>query len=556
MILPTFGIKEEKKMQLSGFGGLDLREKPGKNSLSAMENLSPKGYPAAIPRKARKKVLELSGITNLFVPEETGTPMTAFTGVRNRGFYYQGRRIDGQVLKEGKKTIVDFNGKICIFPDKVYYGYLPDPDTGEVKDCLLKMETTILASGVRFYSSYQELTGTYTAYLQKTDAGFNLFSPGDSIVISGASKSQNNVVPVEGKKDFASSDAIVSAVVEKATRDRLDLLLFTKSGKFASFENTTESEEITVSAHIPDMNHICVHNNRLWGTSQNGEYIYASKLGDCMNFHSFQGLSDDSWYGYVGTPGEFTGICSYRSGVVAFKRNCIHHIYGDAPQNFSMPKQIMGGCKDGESIRELGGVLYYLSDTGFCGYQGGEPYPISPALGENRYQSAISGTDQQYYYASAYQKDGSCDLLVFDPMLGAWYREDHTPFLGFAFYGGVFYGATEGALFAFGEGAEPVNWSMTTQNISYQTITHKGVSALWLRLEKDGSAQVNVEISYDKGAFLPCGTLTIGESFGVRRIPVRFRKCDSFRIRISGTGSVVIHDLELETYQGGRNYGL
>ncbi len=556
MILPSFGAKENRKIQHRRFGGLDLRDKASTESLAYSQNLSADAYPAIVPRKARKQVVHAEGITAICAPEYTGEEISAFTGVKNQRFYYQGTLIDGVPLSEGEKSIADFNGKICIFPDKVYYDYLPDPDTGEVSQSLSAMEKSLTVSGVTFYSSYDELTGAYTAYLSKTDGGFDRFQTGESIVIDGCTKPQNNTCILQGNKDFAASDAIVSAVVESATAHRLELLLFTKQGGYASFENMKESGTITVRVSIPDMDHVCVHNNRLWGTAQNGEYLYASKLGDCFNFFSFQGLSEDSWYGRIGTPGGFTGICSYRSAVVAFKRNYIHHVYGDAPKNFSIPKQTVGGCIDGRSIAELGGILYYLSGIGFCAYSGGEPYKVSLPLADTVYTKAAAGTDGQRYYAAAYQSDGTCDVLVYDPAYRVWYREDDTPFLGFVSYDGRLYGGTANGVWSFGNGKEAVAWSFTTQRMTYDAMEHKGPNSLWIRLEAEEETAVTVEISHDGGDFITVANLPPRSGFGVRRIPIRFQLCDSAQLRISGTGRAVIHDLELMTYQGGKTYGI
>ncbi len=556
MILPPFNARENQSVQLLRFRGLDLREKPEQGGLTAAHNLSGDAFPAVIPRNPREKIVTMKGISAICSPEYTEEPLTAFTGVRNGRLYYQGKPIDGTYITQGEKSIVDFNGKICVFPDKLYYDYLPDPDTGEVKVFMLPMEKSLTLSGVSFYSSYNSVTGAYTAYLKKTGANFSEFQPGDSICISGCSTKQNNVYPIEGRKSIVSPDAIVSAVVESVSSSRLNLLLFNKQGGYATFQNTTESGSITIKVSIPDMDHVCVHNNRLWGTSRNGEYIYASKLGDCMNFHSFQGLSEDSWYGQIGTSGEFTGICSYRSAVVAFKQDCIHHVYGDAPRNFSIPKQTLGGCIDGRSIAEISGTLYYLSATGFSIYSGGEPSCISHQLGNNIYCRGAAGSDGRRYYVAAYTESGTCDVLVYDPGLGIWYREDDTPFLGFISMGGRLYGATEDTVWAFCRGEETFDWSLTTAPLTYTSMHHKGVNCLWLRLERSPSSSVKVEISHDGGAFVPCGELSPKSGFGVHRIPVRFRHCDSFQIRISGTGKVVLHDLEITTHQGGKTYGL
>ena len=553
MFLPFLDTKDDKTALMLRFGGLDLRDKAAPGSLSQSENLSADAYPALTPRKSRQLVVSDTGITAGVLPEYTGAPLSAFTGVKDGGFYYQGSRIGTTELSPGEQSIADFSGKICIFPDKLYYNYLPDPDTGEVSQALESMENTLSLSGVRFYSSYNELTGAYTAYLSKTGGGFNRFSAGDSIVIEGCSNSQNNTYSLQGRKDFAAADAIVSAVVTKSAASRLDLLLYTKSGAKALFTNTTEAGTITVKVSIPDMNHVCVHNNRLWGTDQNGEYLYASKLGDCCNFHSFQGLGDDSWYSVIGTPGSFTGIVSYRSAVVAFKHDCIHHVYGDSPKNYSIPKQTAGGCIDGRSIAELKGVLYYLSHAGFCAYNGGEPYGVSPQL-PVEYISGAAGTDGVRYFVSALRANGDRDLLVYDPEKGLWHREDDTPFLGFLHYGNRLYGVCENGIWAFAQGDEQVCWGMTTQPLTYDTLLHKGVRALWLLLDKETDTTVTVSLSHDGKDFVPCAVLAPGQGLKSHRIPVRFQKCDSFRIRIEGQGKAVIHALELSVYQGGKTY--
>lgn len=556
MLLPILQAKENPVSQIVSFAGLDLRPKAKQGTLLETENLCADAYPALTTRQPREKVVSMTGITAFCAPEETGEPLTAFTGVKDRRFYYQGTQIGDELLEAGEKSIADFNGKICIFPDKVYYDYLPDPDTGTVSQTLCSMEQTQTLTGVNFYSAYNETTGAYTAYLSKSGADFSAWKPGDSLVIRGCAKTQNNTCVVQGRKDYAAEDAIVSVVVESVETGRMNLLLYQKRGGLAKFENGTESGSITIGRSIPDMNHVCVHNNRLFGTAKNGEYLYASKLGDCMNFHTFAGLDSDSWYSAIGTPGSFTGICSYRTAVVAFKSHCIHHVYGDTPRNFSIPKQTAGGCVDGRSIAEIGGILYYLSAAGFYAYQGGEPYAAAPQLTGRHDRYCAAGTDGQRYYAAASADGTHYDLLVYDPALNLWYREDDTAFFDFVFYGGSLYAAAPDGIWRYHCGSETVSWSLTTHPITLRTMTHKGVPSLRLRLWRGEDTSVKIEVSHDGGAFVTAGKLHKKSGFGVSRIPVRFQKCDSFQLRISGSGPVVLHDLELVTYQGGKTYGI
>lgn len=554
MFLPPFKTKENKNVQFTYFGGLDLRDKADINSVSACYNLSADSYPAISPRASRQVIHTGENISAICAPEYNPQGLSAFTGVKNNTFYYQGEEIGS--LSDGEKAIADFNGKICIFPDKVYFSYLPDPDTGAINKALVSMEKTVKVSGATFYSSYNNLTGEYSAYINKPGFGFGSFKTGDSITISGCINKQNNTCTLSKSGDYAEKDAIVSAVVESSTADRLNLLLYKRNGEYARFTNCTEPAEVSVKISIPDMNCVCVHNNRLWGTDKNGEYIYASRLGDCTSFNSFQGLADDSWYGRVGTAGTFTGICSYRSAVVAFKRDCIHHIYGDSPQSYSIPKQTLGGCADGKSIVEIGGVLYYLSPTGFCCYGGGEPYSIGHRLGDLSFVSCCAGTNSKRYFASVCGSDGEHTLLVYDPDFDVWHREDNLPIISFLQYAGRLYCATSDKLFLIGSGQEDISWSFTTQRLTFSSMLHKGLNNIWLRTDLGENSRIDVEISYDGGDFTLCQRIEGKKGFGTRRIPVRLKKCDSFQLRVSGEGAAIIHDLEIIYYQGGKNFGI
>lgn len=553
MILPKLDVRENNKVLLKVFGGLDRRSKISDTSLTDMTNMSCDAAPALTVRDGRKKIADIENASEICPPEYSDGDLTSFTGVAGGRFFYNGTQISGS-LTSGRKSIANFNGKICIFPDKKYYCYLPDPTTGSIDDSLKSMEKTVSITSAKFYSSYDEVTGAYSAYIEASGGFDSVFTVGDSVIIDGCQTLHNNTKRIQSKRDFAADDDIVSVVIDKVSSGRIDLLLYNKKGGRETFSNCTENGTVTVKSAIPDMDNICVHNNRLWGTAVSGEYVYASKLGDCTNFNSFQGLGDDSWYSYVATGGGFTGICSYRTAVVAFKRGYIHHIYGDSPVNFSIPKQTFGGCIDGRSICEIGGVLYYLAHDGFRAYSGGEPYDISPQLKFN-YVSCAAGTDGRHYYAAAKRNDGTCDVLVYSPDYDIWVREDDTPFCGFCTFNGSIYGIADGHMWKIGGGDEPFKWRFVSKRFTYDSIDYKGLSCIWLRLDLKNEAKADVSVSYDGGDFVPCGKICGGKGFSVSRIPVRFKQCDSFRIMLSGEGGAVIHDIEITSHNGGRIYG-
>lgn len=553
-MLPQLNLKDNKSTHIKIFGGLDRRDKISDISFTDMRNISADSAPAIKPREPRKTIADLTSATDMCSPEIASDELSSFTGIADNKFYYNGKEIPG-ALTYGKKSIADFNGKICIFPDKVYYDYFPDPQSGVVENKLTDMEKTMIVKNAKFYSVYDELTDSYTSYISSSTADFSSnFSEGDSIVISDCTKLCNNTVSFAERNKTVSADAIVSVVVTSAEETKLNVVLYNKNGKKVCFTNTKEANDITLKVSVPDMDNICVHNNRLWGTGSNGEYIYASKLGDCTNFNTFQGLANDSWYSYVATGGVFTGICSYRTSVVAFKQNCIHHIYGDSPSNFSIPKHTQGGCIDGKSICEISGVLYYLTHNGFYAYSGGEPYCVSPQLNV-KHSSCAAGSDGKHYYACAVRDDGKSELLVYTPENDIWVKEDETMFTDFCTYNGKLYGITSDKMVMFGSGEENFGWCTVSKDFTFDQINHKGLSCIWLRMKLADTAVVNVSISADEGEFIPCGTISGKSGRLVHRIPVRFKKCDSFRVMIEGTGKSTIYDIEIKSDNGGRNYG-
>ncbi len=556
MYMPPAAQKSQnKKVDILGFFGYDQRDKIDEERLSESVNMSSDSFPCLAPRKPRRHIASLRNIAAVTLPEFDTGELDSFTGVANGRFYYKGEPIEGGELSKGEKSIADFGGNICIFPDRMYYRYLPDPKSGEIKSELLPMGKSTTVAGASFYSYHDEISGKYTAKISK-DAGAKfgeLFKPGDSLVISGCSSDQNNTKVLGGRKDAADDNSIVSAIVKEAGINDLELLLYNKKGGYALFDNGYESGEIKIEIYIPQISWACVHNNRLFGTSANGEYIYASKLGDCFNFSSFQGLGSDSWYTEIGTPGEFTGIVSYRSSVVAFKRDCIHHIYGDSPKNFSVPKQTLGGALDGKSIAEVGGALYYMAADGFYEYTGGEPEKISRPI-KTLFASCKSGTDGQNYYACATDKKGKTSLLVYNPDTALWYREDDTKFIDFARLGEHLYGVTEEDMYMLGDedGDEKIRWCAISKKFTLNDFDFKSVNAVYIRLESDADTKVTVSFAADDEDFKVCGEIRGEKGFSAHRIPVRIKKCDSFRIMLEGEGRAAVHDMEMITYTGGR----
>lgn len=190
---------------------------------------------------------------------------------------------------------------------------------------------------------------------------------------------------------------------------------------------------VDITRRCPRMDFIAQHNNRMWGCrygdNDRGEFvneIYASALGDPLNWFKFEGTSADSWTTSVGAPGVWTGLIEAGDHLFFFKENSIFVLSGTTPGTFRLTHIEDAGVQLGSdrSLVTIHGNVYYKSVTGVMRI-GGEAHPgrISDDLGKDRWRDAIGGTDGTKYYLS--MTDGTDRrLYVYDTEKRVWTVED------------------------------------------------------------------------------------------------------------------------------------
>lgn len=559
--------KENSNEQITGFGGLNRLDKPQKNEFAAMKNMSSDHYPCLAPAKAAKTALTWSDeIKAVIAPKYSDNAnISTFTGVAGDTFYYMDTPVSTNI-PDGDVTLADFNGRIiiCVYDGKkshmLYYDYTASGD-GTVKP----MEKGVynIPSCTAYSSGDPQEDFEVINYLEYAGSDKNFkwcFDEGDSVFIEGftGNLADNNMVQLDSRYQNVSASKAISCIVERVVGNRLYLQLYNRDGNRLVLKGGTGSN-INVYTKIPTMNHICIHNNRLWGTNPNGEYIYASKLGDPFNFNTFQGLANDSFYAEIGTAGGFTGIVSYRDNLVAFKREYIHHIYGDKPSNFTIPKQLSDcGCIDIRSAVQIGSMLYFLGYGGFYVYNGGQPQLISQKL-DRKYKKAVAMTDGQKYIVSCRGKDGN-ELLVYDTRYGLWHVEEKINAVGsFRWHDKLYIAAAIGysnqanRVIEYSSQA-PQGWECESVIIHDDIFDNKGMTELWIRARIAEGASIDVSTSEDGGEFLHRGTLKGTGTLKVYRIPIRFINGEFYQYRLDGKGAAVIHSIERVISSGGRQY--
>ena len=190
---------------------------------------------------------------------------------------------------------------------------------------------------------------------------------------------------------------------------------------------------LKVTRRHPKMDHICQFKNRIWGCrygeNDREEFvneIYASALGDPLNFFRMEVTAADSYVAPVGTGEEFTGMCAMEDYLLIFKEDRIYVVSGTEPANFRLREVTGPGVQAGsaKSAVMIGGACYYKSPHGVMRITPyNYPTCISDALGPDVWSDAIGGTDGRNYYISMV-RDGVRELYQYHIALGMWTKED------------------------------------------------------------------------------------------------------------------------------------
>lgn len=575
MMLPDIPYKTRtKKVMQTQFGGLDRRKAAGNGTIESMRDMSSDAWPMICRRKPR-------------------TYFTALEG-EPRGFFANGGTIfvvdktaGGAVLKcasykpdsawipsldmletvgtlpgsaDSRRHFAALGERVVIWPDKVivYYDTTTVPAGWRMESLGAGTAPGDLTGGTIGDGTYAGVQAELNT-LYHPNASFDwttLFKEGDGLTISGTSGRQNDM----------------TVVVREIEGNQLRFNVNT----FAAEE--TLSNAVTVTRAVPDLDYICSNENRVWGCKD--DTIWCCKPGDPRNWYVFDGISTSSWFVQSGTAGRFTGCVSYGGYPVFFKEDQIIKVYGNRATNYELSTAPQPGVIDGadRSLAVVGSALMYLSRDGFVQYTGSYPRKIDAAL-DTRYVEAVGGNDRMKYYVSAKQADGTEEMLVYDIRYGCWHQETGT-----AAYMAYSYGLV--SLMHTSLGNEEAMWWIVILGdpvtlppeyagtevpyywVNYvefgdwdmQSFDSKYPTRVWLRVDgtpdarlssEDPSMSILVAVSYDGAEFESAGQFFLPEARKSAYLPLPIRRCDHFRLRITGVlGAWTLRAIEMELYAG------
>ena len=601
MKYPTLTELATSREMIDVFGGYNHNLRIGVGEFYDMTNLTSADYPVLSPRPKRG-VYSLQGTTMPVKPKGL-ISKDALCYVDGSILYINGKPIYDSKMsmytncdecplqttcsnyKEGStecnKTLISMGAYIIVMPDKKYINTAKHEDCGKIESAIYSLDTTFSmckldgseydsmissaeepnepgdlamwldtsstphvlkqydAEGKKWISVATTYVKIYGRDIGKT------FSEGDGITISFDE-------PIEGLESMSGSVTVQS----KGVNHIVVIGMLDKEYKVTS--------PVYFKREMPEMDFVIESNNRLWGCryglNKDGNFvneIYASKLGDFKNWNCYAGISTDSYTASVGTDGQFTGAITHLGYPLFFKENCVHKVYGNYPANYQIQTTACRGVQKGchKSLAILNETLYYKSRSAVCTFDGSLPVEISSALGDIAYDNAVAGVLGNKYYISMRDDKDEYNLFVYDASKGMWHREDNTRVDEFCNSGGNLYFIDHGLIgirSVIGKGwlEDSVKWSAVTGVIGTGSPDKKYVSRLVVRLSLEVGATVTFSAEYDSSGEWEHLFTKSGTKLGSFSVPIRTRRCDHFRLRISGTGEAKIYSIAKTIEQG------
>ena len=334
-------------------------------------------------------------------------------------------------------------------------------------------------------------------------------------------------------------------------------------------DSSYQDYSIDVGIKFPKLDFVVEAQNRLWGCRYGenafGEFVnelYCTALGTYNEWYRYEGLADSSWAASVGSQGNFTGALVLGGTPIFFKENVAYKIYPSASGAHQVVALEIRGVAPGTSdaivyINE--GVIYKGTDYFFF-FDGSHIAPISESLGKIECGRAVAGVDGDKYVCCLDTPEGTY-ILTYDTRYGFWQKELCEP----ERYISGMVNRDEGLELLYKEeedgktivtrmryrgrgeetDGEKPKYMFESGEIGFSSPDSKYLIRLDMRVRLDFGATFNVWVQYDgDGKYYSVARLV-----GVNPTPksevvyVMPRRCDHFRIKVTGTGIFKLYSI-------------
>lgn len=476
------------------------------------------------------------------------------------------------------RTMAFMKDEILIIPDNVIY----HTNTAVAEQGCVK-ETTTEDSAIAKFQSESKTTDEppspyniwYSAYItgnsivsmtgnyrpSSTSYKFYHFSVSDSFAVGDVITLKMNVKPIDASQDSAyrayrqkMADGISLKIKElvttthstpAGTKMEYTSIIFDDNAVDMGGYDEVFVFDVTVEKGIPNFVDICSLENRMWGVT--ADQICASKLGDSSEWNDFTTdaygtLPSSCFKTEVETDGSFTAIVPYNGSILAFKEDCVHKIYGDQPDEYSVTTVECMGVEAGakETLAVVNGVLYYKGKDGIYAYSGGLPRIISQNLNIDSHSAKYACGDDRYYYVEMSDETRSY-IYVYDTLRGIWHVQTISEKLnGMAYTADGVVFVSEYSIFEHSADESPY-WSFEL-TFGTKEFASKHISQIMARysLGEDGTFDIQLR---NKHSVYPLCKASGSADDGILRVKIPVTCSEDARLIFTGTGSFTLSSL-------------
>ena len=572
MPLPQGG-KYSKMTKLS-FGGLNKRYELDSGELSLENNISTKEYPYLTPSERFEAITkQYQNPISMFAFDDFILVIYREDYAVKIDYCLEGRKFTGTLKADGADTlddetprsIVQFNRYIqsddivngtykkhlLIFPDKKSMFF-------DIYD-LTEDENNDTNDDFKLYDLSVDIK-TYSNDVAETDkSGATIYPPPET---ASHNSYYLNTAKIEGT-NFG-KDIYAWRAYTPVKRDEDGNFIKDDNGNYIPDGSVAYGWKVCVPPTMPDIKYATVHLSRLFGVSD--DTIYASGFNDYSNWNldSIDEYNEsNAWQSKAQSntkaDGNFTGIINYQGHIVCFKRDFMHEIY-NTKNPFRIQDIYAEGAIDNRTIQDVDGKLIFVSEDNVKIYTGSNPRIISYNLNMQRYEYAVSGTDNRNYYLYCEDDNENMYLYVYDTFTEMWSEQSiHNRVLSFAHNkNGMYMLCSDGYVYQMDSGLYNHDWSFETDLITNKTVNIKHIKKLQMLVEASKDANMQVYILYDDEVFDKEKSHLVYTSTKSGKHPIRVKPRNTanygFKLHFEGSGYVKLYELEIFIEAGGDLY--
>ncbi len=487
-----------------------------KNSVGDIMNFSSDKYPWLATRERLKNKYYNGDFTN-----GCGAYDQKVYFIKGGKFYFN--RTEKFEVSAGKKKFCNYNGKIIIFPDMIYY----NPETDEHGSFgITTDEITYKISNRTVGAVDFGLSSIHSDEVNLTD----YFKVGDGIKITD-----------EEGLGISGFHTITAVNKEEGT-------LFFDKFEFGDGEGFVLSGKLSHGAP-QSCDAACICGGRVWVAGDNK--IQASTINDECNW-AVGGDDEKSSFVCDFDNGETITACiEFEGSPVFFSEKKIYKVYGDRASNFYLKCcSNWGGIPENMSgtIAVLKDKIFYVSVHGITYFDGSTP-KILDNVPFSLTGDVFAASDGEKYYV--YSSDNNPFFFVYDERNNQWYKYGEHQLTAFFVYNGALYGCTWNAMYSlWGDSDLFIQYGL--EDIPYHSVDfsldmdgsspHKVV----LDIESAEDADYEIYVSYDADGERTLIKTVRGASSGKSEMLLLPRRCSNLTVGLGGEGSITIRELYVD----------